>query len=202
MIATLRENDADVVYGLRVKRAGETFLKKATAWLFYRLLSLLSGTEIPVDTGDFRVITREVKDALISFNEPKPFLRGLVAWIGFTQIPFEYERQERRLGKTKYSWTRMCRFALNAILSFSSVPLKMAILLGAGGLCISLSFALYALVVWVLGNPVPGWTSLIIGFTFLNSITFLVVGFIGLYIGRVHEALLQRPLYIIRKKIK
>ena len=137
-MAALIEQGWDVVYGQRTARRGETIFKRFTAWSFYRILGMLTGVEIPRDTGDFRVITREVRDALLECHDQEPFLRGLVAWVGFQQKALPYVRDARRYGITKYPFRKMLRFASNAVLSFSSAPLRVAIHLGVVGLVLSL----------------------------------------------------------------
>ena len=199
MIDMLRREKADVVYGKRRKRSGETVFKKFTAWAFYRLINAMSGTDIPRDTGDFRVITKQVRDVLVELQESEPFLRGLVAWVGYKQLPFAYDRQPRLLGETKYPFKRMFRFALQAMMSFSSLPLKAAVYLGLAGAGLTILAGLYALAIWWQGTAVPGWTSLVIGFAFGQSLTFLMIGVLGLYLGRVHTAVQKRPRYILRK---
>lgn len=199
MVQLLRAENADVVFGQRRKRAGESVFKKFTAWFFYRFINFLSGTDIPKDTGDFRVITREVCDALVKLQEPEPFMRGLVAWIGYKQLAFPYDRQPRLLGETKYPFKRMLRFALQAILSFSSFPLKLSIYLGLFGVFFSILMTGFALMVWIEGRALPGWTSLMIVFSFFQSVTLVLMGGMGLYVGRVHTATQQRPRFILRK---
>ena len=126
MLATMREQDADVVYGVRKSRAGETAFKRATAHGFYRLLSRATEVDIPLDAGDFRLMSRRALDALLAMPEQARFIRGMVAWIGFRQVPFAYDRQERFAGETKYPFGKMLRFALDALTGFSSAPLKLA----------------------------------------------------------------------------
>jgi dolichol-phosphate mannosyltransferase len=198
MIQTLDKTGADVVYGQRSERKGESFLKRVTAWMFYRFLNLLSGVEIPRDTGDFRVMTREVSDAVSSLTEREPFLRGLVAWVGFKQVAFPYERQRREHGTTKYPLRKMIHFASHAIISFSLLPLRLAVYAGLLGMSCSLCLSVYALYLHAQGNTVPGWASIIVGFTFGQSTTLLVIGIIGIYLGRVHSSLQLRPRYILR----
>lgn len=202
MIQTLNREKADVVYGLRRVRNGEGPFKRMTAWMFYRLMNVLSGTVIPKDTGDFRVITKEVRDIIVSLQEREPFLRGLVAWVGFNQVAFPYDRQPRTLGETKYPLRKMFRFAIQAIMSFSSFPLKIAIYLGMIGIICSTLIAAYALFIWYEGEAIPGWTSLIIGLSFGQSMTFTLIGVIGLYLGRIHTAIQGRPRYIVREESK
>lgn len=202
MISVLENQQVDVVYGQRQVRRGESVFKLFTAWLFYRLLNVLSGTDIPKDTGDFRVMTKEVRDVILELSENEPFLRGLVAWVGFRQLPFVYERQPRLLGETKYPFRKMLRFAIQAIMSFSSSPLRVAIYAGAVGILLSSFVALYAFIVWWHGEPVPGWTSLMIGFMYGQSLTLSLIGVLGLYLGRVHSALQRRPRYILRREVR
>ena len=159
MIQMLKQTQVDVVYGQRRQRAGESLFKKFSAWFCYRLINSLSGTDLPKDTGDFRVMTREVRDAVLSLNETEPFLRGLVAWVGFKQIPLVYDRQPRLLGETKYPFKKMLRFALQAIMSFSSFPLKLSIYFGLFGIFLSSAMSLYAFAIWYEGRALPGWTS-------------------------------------------
>lgn len=202
MIETLRREKADVVYGLRRQRAGESVFKRLSAWAFYRAINWLSGTAIPKDTGDFRVLTREVRDAVLALGEREPFLRGLIAWVGYRQVPFAYDREPRRLGETKYPFRRMLRFGVQAILSFSSFPLKLSIYVGFAGMLASTAVATYAVFEWWNGVTVPGWASLIIGFSYGQSITFFLIGVLGLYVGRVHTASQGRPRYIVRQDEK
>ncbi len=202
MIETMDRTGADVVYGQRVNRGGEGVFKKLSAWAFYRLINILSGVSIPTDTGDFRVMTREVCDAVCSLQEREPFLRGLVAWVGFKQIGFHFERQERKYGVTKYPLRKMLRFAAHAILSFSVAPLRLAIYFGLMGMFASLALSIYAFFYFWTGSAIPGWASTIVGFTVGQSTTLLVVGIIGLYLGRVHGALQNRPRYILKKESK
>lgn len=202
MVQKLRAENVDVVYGQRLKRAGESVFKKITAWFFYRFINILSGTDIPKDTGDFRVITREVCDTLIRLQEPEPFMRGLVAWIGYKQLAFPYDRQPRVLGETKYPFKRMLRFALQAILSFSSFPLKLSLYLGLMGIVLSFLMAGFAFTIWWEGRALPGWTSLMIMFSFFQSVTLILIGGMGLYVGRVHTATQHRPRFILRKDVR
>lgn len=200
MVNLLNAESADVVYGKRRARAGEGLFKLFSAWFFYRLINALSGTDIPRDTGDFRVITREVRDAVVRLPESEPFLRGLVAWVGYKQLPFLYDRQPRLHGETKYPFKRMLRFAVQAIMSFSSFPLKLAIYLGLAGVTLSSALGLYALAIWLRGIALPGWTSVVIAFSFGQSLTLFLVGVMGMYVGRVHTATQNRPRYILRKE--
>jgi glycosyltransferase involved in cell wall biosynthesis len=190
----------DVVYGQRSARLGETRPKRLTAWLFYRILNLLTGVEIPRDTGDFRVITREVRDALLLCHDQEPFLRGLVAWVGFQQKAFPYVRDPRRHGTTKYPFSKMVRFASNAILSFSSSPLQIATHTGLVGMVLSVIIGLWALWAKLSGRAVSGWTSLLDGLLVGQSVTLLCIGFIGSYTARIYRQVQGRPRFIVRQR--
>ena len=190
----------DVVYAVRKKREGETPFKLFTAKLFYRLLKKLTNVEIPVDTGDFRIMSRRVVDILKSMNERHRFIRGMISWIGFNQIGLEYERHERHSGETKYTLSKMVKFAIDGITSFSSIPLKLASYLGI----ITAMFGfLYSFYVIFLKLFVPkahielGWASIIIFILLLGGIQLLALGMIGEYLGRIHDETKFRPLYIV-----
>jgi dolichol-phosphate mannosyltransferase len=190
----------DVVYAVRKKREGETPFKLFTAKLFYRLLKKLTNVEIPVDTGDFRIMSRRVVTILTSMNERHRFIRGMISWIGFNQTGLEYERHERHSGETKYTLSKMIKFAFDGITSFSSIPLKLASYLGI----ITAMFGfLYSLYVIFLKLFVPkaqielGWASIIIFILLLGGIQLLALGMIGEYLGRIHDETKFRPLYIV-----
>ena len=199
MYATMRESGADVVYGVRKSRAGETAFKRATAHGFYRLLSRATEVDIPVDTGDFRLISRRALDALLAMPEQARFIRGMVAWIGFRQVPFAYDRQERFAGATKYPLKKMLRFAFDALTGFSSAPLKLAshagLFLSAG----SVLLILYIAYAWLAGHSIQGWTSLMLVVVVLGAIQMFVLALMGEYIGRLYNESKRRPLYIIQE---
>jgi len=199
MLATMDREGADVVYGVRKSRAGETAFKRATAHGFYRLLSRATEVEIPVDTGDFRLISRRALDALLAMPEQARFIRGMVAWIGFKQVPLAYDRDQRFAGETKYPLRKMIRFALDALTSFSSAPLKLAshagFILSAGSLVI----VAYILIGWLSGRSVPGWTSLMLVVVVLGAIQMFVLALMGEYLGRLYNEAKGRPLYIIQE---
>lgn len=192
----------DVVYGRRLKRKGETIFKKVTANLFYRTLRSMTIVDIPVDTGDFRLIDRKVADVLRGLKEKNRFVRGLVSWVGFKQTSVEYVREERWAGETKYPLRKMIRFALDAITSFSHKPLKIATYLGFG---VSLLSFLYLLVVLYerlfTDRTLPGWSSLIAFNLLFNGIMLVLIGIIGEYIGRIYDESKGRPLYIVREAL-
>lgn len=193
----------DVVYGQRVKRQGETFFKKVTAKIFYRTLNRLTDVEIPVDTGDFRLIDRKVCDALKKVDEKNRYIRGIISWLGFKSIAVPFVRQKRFAGTTKYPLKKMLKFASDAIISFSHKPLKLATYFG-----FFLSFASFAylivtiiLKVFSIIQTVPGWASIVAINLFFNGIILLILGIIGEYIGRIYDEAKNRPLYVIRELV-
>ena len=188
----------EVVYGKRLSRKNETMFKRSTAWLFYRILNFMAGVTIPKDTGDFRIISRAVRSALLECREPEPFLRGLVAWLGFNQYAFEYQRDERKFGTTKYFYRKMFSFALNAISSFSTLPLKFAIYLSFMSFVFCLALIGWAVGMHLHGGTVPGWASILSAFLFGQSMTLFTIGVIGLYVGKIHVGIQARPRYIVR----
>jgi polyisoprenyl-phosphate glycosyltransferase len=196
MIELMKATDADVVYGQRSRRPGETLFKRLSASAFYRFIDWLSDIRIPKDTGDFRLITRNVADILSQMPEQHRFIRGMVAWIGGRQVPYVYDRMERYAGVTKYPLRRMIRFATDAITSFSRRPLQFATSLGVGAFLISLGFAAYSIISWALGRSVPGWTSLMTVVGLLSAFQFFLLGVLGEYIGRLYEESRGRPLFI------
>ena len=189
----------DVVYARRIARKGETALKKGTATLFYRILASITSVDIPIDTGDFRIVSRRVVDALKQMPEREKFLRGQIAWIGFNQTYVEYEREERLAGNTGYTYRKMFRFALDGITSFSNFPLKMATIMGFVVSFISFILMLYALYSrFILKVYEPGWTSLMLSVLFIGGIQLIAIGIIGEYVGRISNNVKQRPLYIVK----
>ena len=199
MLETMRSNEADVVYGVRKSRRGETAFKRATAHGFYRLLSRATEVEIPLDTGDFRLMSRRALDAFLAMPEQARFIRGMVAWIGFKQIPFPYDREERFAGHTKYPLKKMLRFAFDAITGFSSAPLKLA---SHAGLALSIGSVLLILYIgysWLSGRSIQGWTSLMLVVVVLGAVQMFVLALMGEYIGRLYNEVKRRPLYIIQE---
>ena len=199
MLATMRRENADVVYGVRKSRAGETAFKRATAHGFYRLLSRATEVEIPVDTGDFRLMSRRALDAFLAMPEQARFIRGMVAWIGFKQVPLLYNRDERLAGETKYPLRKMVRFALDALTGFSSAPLKLASHAGLWLSFGSVIIVLYILAGWLSGRSVPGWTSLMLVVVVLGAIQMFVLALMGEYLGRLYNQAKNRPLYIVQE---
>ena len=197
MLAAMRENEADVVYGVRKSRRGETAFKRATAHAFYRLLSRATEVDIPLDAGDFRLMSRRALDALLAMPEQARFIRGMVAWIGFKQIPFAYDRDERFAGETKYPITKMVRFALDALTGFSSAPLKLATIAGLGLSAGSVLLLVYIGYAWLVGRSIQGWTSLMLVVVVLGAVQMFVLALMGEYIGRLYNEAKRRPLYIV-----
>jgi dolichol-phosphate mannosyltransferase len=190
----------EVVYGRRLKRKGETLFKKLTAKAFYRLLRSMTNVDIPLDTGDFRLIDRKVCDVLRGLKEKNRFVRGLISWIGFRQTSVEYVREERFAGETKYPLKKMISFALDGITSFSYKPLKIATYLG---FLLSLSSFAYLLIVLYQGfftdTTQPGWATIVVLNLLFNGIILILLGVIGEYIGRIYDESKDRPLYIVRE---
>lgn len=197
MIETMRTEHADVVYGVRRQRAGETAFKKSTAAVFYRLLSRLTDIDIPLDAGDFRLMSRRALDTLLAMPEQARFVRGMVAWIGFTQRPFAYDRAERFDGETKYPLSKMIRFALDAVTGFSTAPLRFASHAGLWLVAASFVILAYILVGWLTGDTVEGWTSIMLIVVMLGAGQMFVLGMIGEYLGRLYVESKRRPLYIV-----
>ena len=195
----LMDNGADVVYGRRIERQGETRFKKLSAKIFYRLLNALSDVPIPVDTGDFRLLTRQVLDVILQMPEQSRFLRGMVSWVGFNQVALEYERQERHAGTTHYTFRKMIALATDAILSFSIRPLRLTMHLSVISGALGLTLVFYVLASWVLGYVVPGWASTAVFILVLGGIQLLCLGILGEYVGRIYGEVKRRPLFVIRQ---
>ena len=199
MLATMDREKADVVYGVRTARSGETRFKRATAAAFYRVLARATEVDIPVDAGDFRLMSRRALDALLAMPEQARFIRGMVAWIGFRQVPFAYHRDERFAGETKYPLSKMIRFALDALTGFSSAPLKIASHAGLWLAAGSLILIVYIAASWLGGRTIQGWTSLMLVVVVLGAVQMFVLGLMGEYIGRLYSQAKQRPLYIVQE---
>jgi polyisoprenyl-phosphate glycosyltransferase len=188
----------DIVFAVRAKRQGEGFFKRATAALFYRLFRRMAATEIPLDAGDFRLMSRRAVEALQSIRERNRFIRGLAGWIGFRQTAVTYVRDVRQAGETKYPLKKMLRFALNGLLSFSVVPLQLASYLGFLISSIGFFYIVYAIGLKLFTDQVVlGWTSVMVAVLFLGGVQLVSLGIIGEYIGRIYEEVKQRPLYVV-----
>lgn len=192
----------DVVYGKRRSRAGETVFKKATAAVFYRLLNYMCEIDIPSDTGDFRLMSRKVVDAFKQLRERHRFVRGMVPWLGYRVAPLEYDRAERFAGETKYPLRKMLAFATNAILSFSSKPLTMAIRLGFLTILAGIAGGSYMLYLKLFTNiPIPGLTAVLLAIVIFSGVQILLIGVVGEYIARIFEEIKGRPLYLVDETI-
>ena len=188
----------DVVYAQRKKRVGESFFKLVTAKVFYRLLKKMTKFEIPIDTGDFRIMSRRVVLELRKLRETHRYIRGLISWIGFRQIGLEYERQERFKGSTKFNVSKMLRFAFDGITAFSAVPLRLSSYLGFGSAFVGLLYSIRVLYLKYFTNEtITGWSSIVIVVLFLGGTQLISLGLIGEYLSRVHEQTKNRPLYVI-----
>lgn len=196
------EEGFEVVYAVRKRRKGEGFFKLAAAKLFYRLLNLISDIQIPLDTGDFRLIDRKVIDILKNLPEKSRFLRGLVSWIGFRQFALEYERDKRFAGATKYPFQKSLGFALDGIVSFSFVPLRLIFIIGMGISILTFVSALY--IIWLhlfTDQTVTGWTSLMLTVLFLGGVQLISIGVIGEYLAKIFKEVKDRPLYLLKETI-
>ena len=194
------EKGYDVVYGKRIDRKGESIFKKLTAKMFYRILNMLSDVYIPLDTGDFRLISKNVVQNLKQMPEKDRFLRGMISWVGFRQTAIKYHRDKRFAGVSKYPLRKMLRFASDGILSFSTKPLQISIGLGMVSSFLSLLVICYALFLRIFTNIwVEGWTALMIAVLFIGGIQLLCIGILGNYIGRIYDESKNRPLYLVRQ---
>ena len=199
----LWEQGNEVIYGKRKTRKGESAFKLLTAKMFYKTLNALSDVEIPKDTGDFRLVDRKVVDVVNNLPEHNKFLRGLFSWVGFKQKAYEYERQERFAGETKYPLKKMLKLASDGIISFSNKPIKMVGALGIISIIISVIILIYALISYIfkLNELSAGWTSLMVAITFFAGVQLLSLWVISEYIGRIYDEAKGRPQYIVDKKI-
>lgn len=197
-LLTKSKEGFEVVYAKRKKRKGESFIKKLTAKLFYRFLANITQIEIPLDTGDFRLIHRKVQKVLLNMPEQHKYLRGQIAWIGFNSTFVEYDREERMGGNTKFTYSKMMRFATDGIAGFSNWPLKVATMLGFAVSGIAFILIIYSLYQKFFGYTEVGWTSLHISVLFLGGVQLLGIGILGEYLGRVSENVKNRPTYIVK----
>jgi polyisoprenyl-phosphate glycosyltransferase len=194
---SLMDAGAEVVYGKRMSREGETRFKRLTAFVFYRLLARLTSVEIQVDSGDFRLMSRRVVDVLKSMPERQRFLRGMVSWIGGRQVPLEYERRPRFAGTTKYPLKKMILFALDALTSFSVRPLRIAFWFGMLSTALAFLLFCYTVIGWLFGSTVVGWASVMATVSLFAGAQLAVLGIIGEYLGRLVQEAKGRPLYLI-----
>jgi dolichol-phosphate mannosyltransferase len=202
LIETLKREQANVVYCVRENRKGESIIKKLTAKLFYRSMNYLSEINFPLDTGDFRLIDRQVMDEFKKFREKGKYIRGIISWIGFKQVPFKYKREARFAGDTKYPLRKMLHFAATAMLYFSKKPLKLATGLGFITVLIGIIYGIWILLGKIFGftHAISGWSSIIILIVFFGGVQLLTVGVLGQYIGILFDEIKDRPEYIIQKE--
>jgi dolichol-phosphate mannosyltransferase len=201
MLARWRQG-FDVVYAVRQRRLGETWFKRVSASIFYRLFRAMLGFDVVIDAGDFRLMSRPVVLTMRSLRERHRFIRGLVGWIGFRQASVSYTRHERFAGVTKYPLRKMLGFAFDGITSFSTFPLRMATWLGALAGVLAMGLGAWAFYVRTWGaSAVPGWTTLMILVALGSSVQLLVIGILGAYVGRIYEEVQRRPLYTVAREI-
>lgn len=202
MIALWEEGN-EVIYGKRKSRKGESAFKLLTAKMFYTTLNALSDVEIPKDTGDFRLVDKKVIDVINIMPEHNKFLRGLFSWVGFQQKAYFYEREERKVGKTKYPFQKMWKLASDGIISFSTKPLKIVGGLGCVTIILSIAILIYSLVSYAfhLNHLTPGWTSIMVAITLFSGVQLVSIWIISEYIARIYDETRHRPEYIIAKKI-
>ncbi|NDV94696.1 glycosyltransferase [Dysgonomonas sp. 521] len=203
LIDTHRKEEASVVFCVRKKREGETFFKKLTAKLFYKTMNSLSEVEFPRDTGDFRLVDRKAIDAFNALKEKGKYIRGLISWIGFKQVPFYYNRDARFAGETKYPLKKMLTFAKTALLYFSKKPLMLSVSLGSLAFFIGIVYALWVWLGHLFGftNVITGWSSTVIIIIFFGGVQLITIGVLGQYIGVLFDEVKSRPEYIIDEKI-
>jgi len=194
---TLIDDGADVVYGQRVSRGEEPWIRKAGARLFYALLEYLSERAIPRNVSDFRLMRRRVLDVLNAMPEQHRFVRGMISWVGFDQRPLPFHRAARASGKTRYSVTRLTALAVDAITSFSIRPLRLAIAMALLSMPVAFMLAVYIIGGWLLGLSVPGWASVMTVVVMFGTAQLIILGIIGEYLGRLYMAAKNRPLYVV-----
>lgn len=198
MLEVWRTENCSVVYAVRTKRAKENIFKKITAKIYYRLISNLSDTNIPVDTGDFRLIDRKVMDAFKAFPEKHKYIRGLIGWIGFKQVPFYYNREMRYAGTTSYSLRKMIQFARTGLVYFTKKPLRMAVNLGVACFLIGIALIVYVFIskFYFPETTVRGWSSILIAIIFFGGVQLLTIGLLGEYIASIFDEVKSRPEFI------
>jgi dolichol-phosphate mannosyltransferase len=199
MIGKWREG-FEIVYARRKTRAGESRFKLATAALFYKLMSKLSAVEIPQNVGDFRLVDHKALAVFREMREQDRFVRGMFAWVGFRQTAIEFDRDERAAGETKWPVSKLIRLAINGLVSFSDAPLRLALWMGMGVSAFGFLYGLYVIVTRLVSSDyVPGWASTIVVVAFLGGANMMLTGIMGLYIGRIHNEVKRRPLYIVSR---
>jgi glycosyltransferase involved in cell wall biosynthesis len=201
LIAKWREG-FDVVAAQRLSRAGESWFKRLTAALFYRVIGRLADVDLPPDVGDFRLVDRKALDSFLAMPERDRFVRGMFAWIGFRQAVVPFHRPARAAGETKYPLGRMLRLAADGLVAFSDAPLRAALWAGLAVCAVAAVYASWVVVMWASGAALQrGWSSMILVTTFLGGANMLMTGVLGVYIGRIHGEVKRRPLYVVEKAI-
>lgn len=201
MVERWREGN-DVVYGIRIEREGEKKFKLWTAKVFYRLINRLSETKMPLDAGDFRLLDRKVVEVLKAMPERARFLRGMVSWAGFRQVSIAYDRAARHAGKSKYPLAKMVHFAMDGIISFSLVPLKLAIWTGFLAIWVAVAGIIVAILDRLLEKDLTrGWASLFVAVLFMGGVQLVSLGIIGEYLGRIYTEVKRRPLYVVQERL-
>lgn len=199
LLLTQEATGVDVVLARRKQRKNESTLKKGMAALFYRILNKLSNIEIPIDTGDFRLISSKVVKELIQMKEPNKFMRGQVAWLGYPTAQIEFDRDGRENGSSQYTPFKMIKLALDGLTGFSNFPLKFATISGISISTLSFFLIFYVLVSkYVFHEAISGWASIMVAVLFIGGIQLLSVGIIGEYISRINDSVRQRPMYIVK----
>ncbi len=199
MVKKAEEENANVVYAVRKSRMGESWFKKMTAKYYYRLINSMSETQLPLDTGDFRLIDRKVANVFNNIEERQKYIRGIITWIGFKQVPIEYNREERFAGETHYPLSKMIQFAMRGLLYFSKKPLTIATNLGIALVVLSIVFLVLQFVKWIFFPEtfVIGWISIFGAIVFFGGIQLLSIGVLGAYIGNIFDEIKNRPEYIV-----
>lgn len=195
------EEGYEVVYGKRIKRTGESILKKLTSFAFYRIFNWISGENMPKDVGDFRLMDRIVVDAVINMEENNRFNRALISWLGFKQTELLFERSERLAGKTKWNFKSLIQLAKDGLFAFSYIPIQVIQFLGISSIVISILLFLYAIISKITNVATSGWSSLIIVITFFSGSILFSLGIIGEYIARIHAEVIRRPLFVTSRTI-
>lgn len=192
----------DVVYGVRQDREGESWFKRTTASLFYRIFQWMTDFDVPVDTGDFRLVSRRVIEAYRTLEERQPFVRGLIAWLGFNQIGVPYHRAPRAAGQTKYPFRKMMRLALNSLAAFSDKPLRLAAQVGFGiAIASALGGAAWVVAAkYIFHTAISGWASLMVLIVFFGGVQLFFLGLVGLYMARVYDEVKARPRYVVQDR--
>lgn len=198
MVRRWREEGFDLVHARRTNRLGESLFKTFTAAMYYKIIKSMSGTELPTNVGDFRLISRRALDVFNKLRERHRYIRGLMSWIGFPQAYVEYERQARCAGKTKFSLLHMLRFSIDGILSFTAIPLRLSMYMGILGAITAIMYLPYTLYIkFIAKQAIIGWTSLVVLVLFVGSLQLICLGIIGEYLAIMYDEIKGRPLYII-----